>query len=92
MNIFDIFRVDGKKVYLQFGDKANKTRFFTDTERFNEYLEAERSVIDTERLRNREPWDPFKWLEEDSFNDSEEMDDLPEADSHLKSYVPGSDL
>jgi len=88
INIFDIFRAEGKVVYLQFGDKANVTRVFNDAGGFKEYLEAERSVIDTERLRNRKRWDPFKRVDEDGFYDSEETDDIPESDSHLQPHVP----
>lgn len=61
MNGFNVYDVDGKKVYLQFIGKHNETRFFVDAERFNEYFEAKRSVRDTEQLRNRKRYDPFEW-------------------------------
>jgi hypothetical protein len=66
LNVFNVYRVNGKKVYLQFGDKENRTRFFVDAEGFNEYYEAKRSVVDTELLRKRKKFDPFEWLEEDA--------------------------
>ena len=61
INGFNVYDVDGKKVYLQFMDKKNRTRFFIDAERFNEYFEAKRSVVDTEQLRKRKRYDPFEW-------------------------------
>jgi len=88
LNVFNIFQVDGKEFYLQYGDKYNKTRFFKSTQAFNEYLDAERSVIDTNQLRRRRPWDPFESVNENGPSVPEEKDDLPASDSHLQPHVP----
>lgn len=88
LDAFSIFKVDGgRQVYLQTCDDENIWRIFTNEAIFNDYFETNKSTINLDAINREGGWEPPNSRTQ-SRNTTNGLDELPNSDDHLKTYVP----